>query len=346
LLPFREQYDNITVFIRISFSFKWLGRFFSVDRVVIGVDLGGTNTRTALVGRDGNLLDKQSVETLAAEGHEKVIAKLIGNIERQRANAGRHGRAVAAVGVGAPGVIHEQTGVVVKSPNFPDWNNLPLKRTLEESLRLPVFVENDANAAALGEQWRGAAMDVGSMIFLTLGTGVGGGIVLDGRIWHGADGMAGEVGHMTIVPEGRTCGCGNTGCLEMYASSRGIVMTYKEMAAAQGTVSAERQQITSAQVYQAAREGDARALRAMQEMGRSLGIGIANLINIFNPEMVVIGGRVKDAWDLFIDASRGEIRKRAFEYPADRTKIVPSVLGDDAGMVGAAAVAFQKVALV
>jgi len=317
-----------------------------VDRMVIGVDLGGTNTRTALVGRDGDVLDKQSEETRAAEGHEKVIAKLIRNIERQRANAGRHGREVSAVGVGAPGVIHEQTGVVVKSPNFPDWNNLPLKKTLEGSLNLPVFIENDANAAALGEQWRGAAKDIRSMIFLTLGTGVGGGIVLDGKIWHGADGMAGEVGHMTIVPHGRTCGCGNTGCLEMYASSRGIVMTFREIAVDQRLGTDGRQDISSAQVYQAAREGDTKARRAMQEMGRSLGIGIANLINIFNPEMVVIGGRVKEAWDLFIDATREEIRKRAFEYPAERTKIVPSVLGDDAGMVGAAAVAFQKIALV
>jgi glucokinase len=315
-----------------------------VDRAVIGVDLGGTNTRTALVGRDGDVLDKQSEETRAVEGHEKVIAKLIRNIERQRENAGRHGREVAAVGVGAPGVIHAQTGVVVKSPNFPDWNDLPLKKTLEGSLKLPVFIENDANAAALGEQWRGAAKDIGSMIFLTLGTGVGGGIVLDGRIWHGADGMAGEIGHMTIVPQGRTCGCGNTGCLEMYASSRGIVMTFKEMAVAHRPDEEARQEISSAQVYLAAREGDPPAVRAMQDMGRSLGIGIANLINIFNPEMVVIGGRVKDAWDLFIDATIGEINKRAFQYPAERTKIVPSLLGDDAGMVGAAAVAFQRIA--
>jgi len=316
------------------------------DRVVIGVDLGGTNTRIALVGHDGGVLDKQSEETRASEGHEKVIATLIGNIERQFANANRLGREVAAVGVGAPGVIHEQTGIVVQSPNFPDWNNLPLKATLEGALKIPVFIENDANAAALGEQWRGAAKDIGSMIFLTLGTGVGGGIVLDGRIWHGADGMAGEIGHMTIVPQGRTCGCGNTGCLEMYASSRGIVMNFMESAAAECAAAGERSGITSAEVYQAARTGDARALCAMQEMGRSLGIGIANLINIFNPEMVVIGGRVKDAWDLFIDATKAEIKKRAFRYPAERTRIVPSLLGDDAGMVGAAAVAFQKTALV
>jgi glucokinase len=316
-----------------------------VDRVVIGVDLGGTNTRTALVASNGDILEKQKEETLVTEGHEKVIAKLIRNIDRQRANAVRYGQEVAAVGVGAPGVIHEQTGVVVKSPNFPDWNDLPLKQTLEWELKLPVFIENDANAAALGEQWRGAAKDIRSMIFLTLGTGVGGGIVLDGRIWHGADGMAGEVGHMTITPDGRKCGCGNRGCLEMYASSRGIVMTFREMCAEKPLGAEDGQEITSAKIYQAARNGNTVAHLVMKDMGRYLGIGIANLINIFNPEMVVIGGGVKDAWDLFIDATREEVRKRAFSYTAERTKIVPSMLGDDAGMVGAAAVAFQKIAI-
>lgn len=308
--------------------------------MVIGVDLGGTNTRTALVGCNGDIFDKQKETTRAAEGHEKVIARLISRIDQQRKNAARDGREVVAIGVGAPGVILAQTGVVVKSPNFPDWNNLPLKAVLETELKLPVFIENDANAAAFGEQWRGAAKDIKSMIFLTLGTGVGGGIILDGAIWHGADGMAGEVGHMTIVPDGRPCGCGNTGCLEMYASSRGIILNYQE---ALRTEDRGRGEVTSAQVYQTARDGDPAALAALRQMGRSLGIGIANLINIFNPEMVVIGGGVKEAWDLFIDATRNEIKKRAFEYPAVRTRIVPSVLSDDAGMVGAAAVAFQMV---
>jgi glucokinase len=232
-------------------------------------------------------------------------------------------------------VIHAGTGVVVKSPNFPDWNNLPLKKELEAALGLPVSIENDANAAALGEQWRGAGRGIASMILLTLGTGVGGGIVLDGRIWPGADGMAGEIGHMTIIPDGRRCGCGNTGCLEMYASSRGIVMTYQERSSRPAAV-------TSEEIYRAARNGDMLAVDVMKGMGRLLGIGIANLVNIFNPEMIVIGGGVKDAWPLFMEAAREEIRKRAFEYPAARTQIVPSVLGDDAGMIGAAAVALQK----
>ncbi len=311
-----------------------------MSRIVIGVDLGGTNLRTALLNTEGDVLDKYKEATRASDGWKEIVKRLIQNIERQQKIAVQKGLLVAAVGVGAPGVIQVDKGIVVKSPNFPDWNNLPLKDELEKVLKLPVMIENDANAAALGEQWRGAGMGIGSMIFLTLGTGVGGGIVLNKQIWHGADGMAGELGHMTIIPDGRKCGCGNKGCLEMYASARGIVQSYQD--ALDISEAGIKSEITSAQVFQEASNGNARAVKVMQGMGRILGIGIANLINIFNPEMVVIGGGVKDAWPLFIDSTRTEIMKRAFEVPAARTQILPSKLGDDAGTVGAAATALQK----
>lgn len=313
-----------------------------MDRTVIGVDLGGTNLRTAIVNSDGVILDKRKEATQAVDGWMKVVARLIDNIKRQLEIGAQMGSKVFAVGVGAPGVILVDKGVVVKSPNFPDWNNLPLKAELEKALNIPVFIENDANAAALGEKWRGAGQNIRSMIHLTLGTGVGGGIILDNKIWHGADGMAGEIGHMTLIPDGRQCGCGNTGCLEMYASARGIVQSFREELEKQKLHTAEAlKEVTSEKVYQAAREGDAVARRVMKDMGRMLGIGIASLINIFNPERVVIGGGVKDAWPLFIGATHEEIMKRAFQVPAERTEIVPSSLGDDAGMVGAAAVALE-----
>lgn len=310
-----------------------------MDRAVIGVDLGGTNLRSAIVTRNGDRFDKRKQATLASEGHERVIRRLTENITLQRKTARERGLEIAAVGVGAPGVIHAGTGVVVTSPNFPDWNKVPLKRQLEDGVGIPVFIENDANAAAFGEHWCGAGKDAGSLLFITLGTGVGGGIILNGRIWHGADGMAGEVGHMTILPEGRKCGCGNRGCLEMYASSRGIVMSYQEALVRERMPPAEG--MTSENIYRAAGNGEGTAVSVMEQMGSFLGIGIANLINIFNPEMVVIGGGVREAWPLFIDAVRREILQRAFAFPAERTILVPSQLGDDAGMVGAAAVAFQ-----
>jgi glucokinase len=313
-----------------------------VDRTVIGVDLGGTNLRTAIVGSDGEILDKHKEATKAVDGWVKVVARLIDNIKRQLEIGAKMGTEVFAVGVGAPGVILVDKGIVVKSPNFPDWNNLPLKAELEKALKIPVYIENDANAAALGEKWRGAGQNIKSMIHLTLGTGVGGGIILDNKIWHGADGMAGEIGHMTLIPDGRQCTCGNTGCLETYASARGIVQSFREELEKQKLPAAEvLKEVTSEKVYQAAREGDAVARRVMKDMGRMLGIGIASLINIFNPERVVIGGGVKDAWPLFIGSTHEEIMKRAFQVPAERTEIVPSLLGDDAGMVGAAAVALE-----
>jgi glucokinase len=310
-----------------------------MERVVIGVDLGGANLRTALLSTDGEVLDKRSEATRASEGWKVVVSQIVKGIALQRELAIDRGLRVAAVGVGAPGIILMDKGVVVKSPNFPDWNNLPLRDHLEQALMVPVVIENDANAAALGEQWRGAGRGINSMILLTLGTGVGGGIVLNNRIWQGADGMAGEVGHMTLIPEGRLCGCGNRGCLEMYASARGIVQSYVEMS---GLSAEEASKATSSGVYHSARAGEPAARKAMKLMGHMLGIGIANLINIFNPQMIVLGGRVKDAWDLFIDATHEEVMRRAFQAPAERTAIVPSALGDDAGMVGAAAVALQN----
>jgi glucokinase len=313
-----------------------------MDRTVIGVDLGGTNLRTAIVSEKGEVLDRCKTSTHGSEGWRKVVDRLVQAIGGQRENALKKGLAISAVGVGAPGVIDAVTGVVVKSPNFPDWNKLPLRKLLEEELSLPVVIENDANAAALGEQWRGAGTNIQSMILLTLGTGVGGGIVLDNRIWHGADGMAGEIGHMTLIPEGRQCSCGNRGCLEMYASARGIVLSYQEALQASGASSDVP--LSAAEIYEAARTGDRKAIAVMRGMGKMLGIGIASLINIFNPERIVIGGGVMDGWPLFIEATRDEVMARAFEVPARRTEIVQSLLGDDAGIVGAAGVALQQAA--
>lgn len=314
-----------------------------MSRTVIGVDLGGTNLRTAVLNAEGEVLSRHKEPTQVTEGWTNVVARLVDDIKSQRDKARQKGLTVAAVGVGAPGVIQVEKGIVVKSPNFPDWERVPLKELLEKELNIPAFIENDANAAALGEQWRGAGRNIQSMILLTLGTGVGGGIILDNRIWHGADGMAGEIGHMTLMPEGRPCSCGNRGCLEMYASARGIQQSYREaLEQASAAGSGAGSLITSEQIYDSARRGNDTAVSVMKDMGRMLGIGIASLINIFNPERIVIGGGVKDAWPLFIDAAREEITLRAFEVPAKRTEIVPSLLGDDAGMVGAAAVALQQ----
>ncbi len=298
--------------------------------------------RVAVLDLHGNILFKHREATHASNGRVKVVARLIELIREMLSRSRAEGRWIRAIGIGAPGVIYVEKGIVVKSPNFPDWNNFGLKQEIESALDIPVFIENDANAAALGEQWLGAGCGAGSMILITLGTGVGGGIVLDGKIWHGADGMAGEIGHITIIPEGRQCSCGNRGCLEMYASARGIVQSYME-GLDKASVSRDdpRRAYTSEDIFRAAKGGDGLAIHVMEDMGRYLGIGVASLINIFNPEMIVIGGGVMDAWSLFIGTLGSEVRQRAFEVPAKSAEILPAGLGADAGIVGAAAAALR-----
>lgn len=315
-----------------------------MKRAVIGVDLGGTNMRVGVLNSDGEVLIRFKEATHASDGRQRIIARLLEQIRGQALRAGETGYSVEAVGIGAPGVIDIEKGIVVKSPNFPDWNNFGLGRELETALRLPVFIENDANAAALGEQWLGAGRGIKSMILITLGTGVGGGLVLNGEIWHGADGMAGEIGHITIIPDGRECSCGNRGCLETYTSARGIVQSYREALDRQGVPKSDpRRYYSSEKIYRAAQEGDSTARAVMEDMGRHLGIGLAGLINIFNPEMIVIGGGVMAAWPLFIDAAQREVMWRAFEIMAKRTRIAAAELGDDSGIVGAAATALRRI---
>lgn len=298
--------------------------------------------RVAVLDLHGNILFKHREATHVSNGRVKVVARLIELIRDMLSRSRAEGRRIRAIGIGAPGVIYVEKGIVVKSPNFPDWNDFGLKQEIESALNIPVFIENDANAAALGEQWLGAGRGARSMILITLGTGVGGGIVLDGKIWHGADGMAGEIGHITIIPEGRRCSCGNRGCLEMYASARGIVQSYREgLDKASAPSDDPRRAYTSEEIFRAAKDGDGLAIHIMKDMGRYLGIGVASLINIFNPEMIVIGGGVMDAWSLFSSTLGLEVRQRAFEVPAKRAAILPAGLGADAGIVGAAAAALR-----
>ena len=311
---------------------------------VIAIDLGGTKIMTALFNATGKLVDRDVCPTLAANGYKDVIDRMGQNVQELLKRNNLKPEQTGAITIAAAGGIDTGRGVAVTpSPHLPDWKDIPIAAMFKDRFGIDTYVLNDASAAALGVHRYGTGKGVKHLVLLTLGTGIGGGIIIDGEWYLGASGGAGELGHMTVEARGPKCGCGNTGCLEMYASSRGIVMTFGEIWSQQDAAAPLRTGITSEQVYQAARSGEPIAVRAMQDMGRSLGIGIANLINIFNPEMVVIGGGVRDAWDLFIDATRDEIRRRAFEYPAERTKILPSVLGDDAGMVGAAAVALQKI---
>jgi glucokinase len=208
---------------------------------------------------------------------------------------------------------------------------------------MSVLVENDANCAALGELWKGAGNDVNSLVLLAIGTGLGGGIILDGKLWRGADGMAGEVGHMTISPDGAQCNCGNTGCLETLASAVGIGRMVKEGLENKSVKTVLREKVESSPkeripeiVREAALEGDKFALWIWEEFGKALGVAIASLVNLLNVEMIVISGGLSDAWELFIDKVVGEAKKRGLRAPMERVRVKKSTLGGDAGLLGAA----------
>lgn len=295
---------------------------------VIGMDLGGTNLRVAAIDRSGRVEALHREESAAREGPDLLIERIIGAVRLVAARVGSGGGTVRGVMLGAPGIIAAATGVVLSSPNLPGWRDVPLRDLVATALGLTVRLENDANAAAYGEYWRGAGQGSASMVLLTLGTGVGGGLVLGGGLWRGADGTAGEIGHITIDPAGRTCRCGNAGCLETYASATAIVDRYRELSGAEEAVTADL-------VHARALEGDANARQAFREGGRALGICFATLVNLLNPERIVIGGGVLPAWDLFMPQAEQELRRRAFAAPAARVGFARAALGDLAGVTGA-----------
>ena len=233
----------------------------------------------------------------------------------------RDGAALQGIGIGVPGIIDMKTGMLRESPNLPGWAESPVQAQIERLLGTRVILENDANVAALGEKWLGAARDVDDMAMLTLGTGVGGGIVLQGRIWHGMTGMAGEFGHMTVEPEGPPCGCGNRGCVEQYASATAVVRMAKEAIAsgrAPGLAKAANSdpEFNAKAIYNLAIQGDEEARKIFGRLGRALGICIANLVNAFNLNMYVVGGGVSSAWEAFSPFIFEELRQRSLVYAA------------------------------
>ena len=328
----------------------------------IGVDLGGTNLRIAAVSQQGELMEKVTLGTRVSLGKDHVIHEMCDAIRVLGVKYSNVG-ALQGIGVGVPGIIDMKTGMLRESPNLPGWAGSPVQAEIEQRLGTRVILENDANVAALGEKWLGAAKHVDDMIMLTLGTGVGGGIVLEGRIWHGMTGMAGEFGHMTVEPEGPQCGCGNRGCVEQYASATAVVRMAKEAIAsgrAPGLARAASSdpEFNAKAVYNLAIQGDEEARKIFGRLGRALGICIANLVNAFNLPMYVVGGGVASAWEAFSPFVFEELRQRSLIYAATapraplsdgqgasgqvdsegptRTIVTRALLGSDAGLYGAA----------
>jgi glucokinase len=315
-------------------------------RFVLGIDIGGTNLVVGSVAEDGSaLLALDSEPTHAEAGQTDVLDRLITLAQRtiERTRKEVKGADIIGVGVGAPGPLDTKRGIVLLTPNL-GWVNLPLRQIIHERLGLPAALDNDANCAVLGEWWMGAARGTRNAIGITIGTGIGGGIIVDGKLYHGASDCAGEIGHTTIDTEGRRCKCGNYGCLEAYASGPNIAMRAVEEIKA-GAVSrladyvgGDLRQVTAQTVYQAAHDGDQLALEVVNDTAKFLGVGIANLLNVFNPEVVVVCGGVTLAGDRLFDPLRREVARRAFKPAVSVCRIIPCELSGTAGVYGAAKV--------
>lgn len=330
----------------------------------IGVDLGGTNLRIAAVSQEGELLEKVTTGTQVSRGREAVVAEMTAAIQAL-ASKFQNGSKLLGVGIGVPGIIDKRTGMLRESPNLPGWDDYPVRDDIEQRLKAPVILENDANAAALGENWLGAAKGMDDMCMITLGTGVGGGIVLRGRIWHGMTGMAGELGHITIDPNGPKCKCGNHGCVEVFASATAVLrMAHEAIATGKAPAIAALKEsrdveFSAKAINNLALQGDAAAMEIFRKMGWALGILLADLVNAFNLHMYVIGGGVSAAWPSFSPALFDEIFARCMVYAATapdevrgtrsgasadlrplpsgkKTIITRALLGSDAGLYGAA----------
>jgi glucokinase len=317
------------------------------EKFIIGVDLGGTNIVVGAMPEDGSrVMAVRSEPTHSERGTEavvdRIVAMIAGVISEVMNSTGARPTDFLGVGVGAPGPLDREAGVVIVAPNL-GWRDFPLRDRVGDAIRLPVTLDNDANCATVGEWWRGAAQGANHVIGITIGTGIGGGVILDGKLFHGASDVAGEIGHTTIDSTGRYCKCGNYGCLEAYASGPAIALRAREAlerneeSRLRLLVNGNLEAITAATVYDAAREGDALAREIVRDTARFLGTGIANILNILNPDVVVIAGGVTQAGDSLFEPLRAEVLRRAFRPAVAACRIVPGTLPGTAGMVGAVA---------
>jgi glucokinase len=323
------------------------------QRYIIGVDLGGTNIVAGAMPEDGSReIAMRSEPTLSDEGADAVVDRIARMIETVIADTSTETGATrddfAGVGIGSPGPLDRERGIVIVTPNL-GWRNFPLRDEVSSRVGLPASLDNDANCATLGEWWCGAAKGGRHVVGLTIGTGIGGGLILDGRLFHGASDVAGEIGHTTIDSTGRRCKCGNYGCLEAYASGPAIAERAREALAGGEPstllemVDGDLTRITAQLVYEASKEDDDVARQVVRETANFLGAGVANLLNIFNPDVVVIAGGVTQAGEPLFDPLRAEVRRRAFRPAVEACRIVPGTLKGSAGVVGAVATFKQQV---
>jgi glucokinase len=309
---------------------------------VVGVDIGGTKIIAAVFDVDGAMLSRIHCLTLGSEGPTRVINRIKSTIIQVIEEAGLKRNQVGCIGIAAAGAIDINRGLVGDSPNIPHWHNIPLRDRLIRSLGGPIFVLNDANAAALAEHRLGAGRGLNNMIYITVSTGIGGGMILDGELYQGTDGSAAEIGHMIIKIGGPICKCGKRGCFEAMASGTAIARMAQrrlrrgEESIMPGLAADNISEVTAQTVADAARRGDALALDVIEEAAGNLGIGVANLVNLMNPQMIIIGGGVSRMGDMLLRPTRRSMKANAIELPARSVRLVRPRLGADAELTGAA----------
>lgn len=312
-----------------------------MKKIVLATDLGGTNLRMASITTDGEILSRIKYKTPRSDNPDEIIGAMANAVEDYRSKL--EDQEIVAFAAAVPGTINFEKGLINNSPNLPELDGFEIVKALETKLGIRAILENDANAAAIGENWLGASKGIANSILVTLGTGVGGGIIIDENIIRGIDGTAGEIGHINVEIEGHPCGCGSIGCVEQYASATAIMRMARELANENsGSDTIDKECLTSEDIFQMAVNGNDLAREVFQRQGFYLGIMLAGLINTLNPEVIVIGGGASGSWDLFIPHLTEQIKLRSYRQPAERAKIVRAELGDDAGILGVAKLGFSE----
>jgi len=311
--------------------------------LAIGIDLGGTNTRIALVNKAGQVIVSEEFPTESAQSGESFIHAVSEQIAAilEKEHCPRND--IQGIGLGSAGFLSPQDGIIYFSPNLPTLSNFPVANLLERETGIRTILENDANAAAIGEYWLGSGKGINNFIFITLGTGLGSGIILNSEIWHGTHGFAGEFGHTILFPDGLPCKCGRKGCLEVYCSASAIVYLTREKLK-QGKLSSlgrERMPLTSRTIFEHASHGDPLACEIFRETGRYLGIALSNVFNLLDLQMAIIGGKVAEAGDLILKPVRDEVERMAISSRYYPHQVLKSELGDNAGVLGAASLVFR-----
>ena len=312
-------------------------------KCVIGVDVGGTNAKIGIVGLNGRVYKKLVFSTKNFPQRDKFISVLITYIKRIIDENRVKKSDILGIGIGTPGLIDSRRGIIHYLVNIKGFKEVPLKRIIENKLKILTFLDNDVNIMCLGELYYGSGKGVNSMVCITLGTGVGGGIAIDGSLYRGVSLSAGEVGHITINEDGPRCQCGNNGCMEAYVGNAYIVkdairrIRRNKKTLIYKLVKGDLSKITPKIISEAAKKGDSLAKDILKDVGEHIGIGLANIINILNPEKIIIGGGVAETGKILFDAIKDSVHRRAMEIPAEAVSIIKAKLGKDAGLIGAAA---------